>query len=132
MEFGIFDHVDDSGLPLADHYAARLEMVAAYEQAGFRTYHVAEHHGTPLGHAPSPALWLAAVSQRTTRLRFGPLVFLLPLYHPLRLVEEIAMLDALSGGGWTLAMAAGFHRSRWASTAWTWPSRPIAPPKRWK
>ena len=98
MQFGIFDHVDDSGLPLAEHLAARLEMVAAYEAAGFRTYHVAEHHGTPLGHAPSPAVYLSAVSQRTTRLRFGPLVFLLPLYHPLRLIEEIAMLDALSGG----------------------------------
>lgn len=98
MKFGIFDHVDDSGLPLAAHYAARLEMVAAYEAAGFHAYHVAEHHCTPLGHAPSPAVWLAAVSQRTTTLRFGPLVFLLPLYHPLRLIEEIGMLDALSGG----------------------------------
>lgn len=98
MKFGIFDHVDDSGLPLADHYTARLEMVAAYERAGFQAYHVAEHHGTPLGSAPSPAVYLAAVSQRTTTLRFGPLVFLLPLYHPLRLIEEIAMLDALSGG----------------------------------
>lgn len=98
MKFGVFDHVDDSGLPLADHLAARLEMVEAYEEAGFHAYHVAEHHGTPLGHAPSPGLWLAAVSQRTSRIRFGPLVYLLPLYHPLRLIEEIAMLDALSGG----------------------------------
>jgi alkanesulfonate monooxygenase SsuD/methylene tetrahydromethanopterin reductase-like flavin-dependent oxidoreductase (luciferase family) len=98
MKFGIFDHVDDSGLPLAEHFEARLQMVAAYEKAGFHAYHVAEHHGTPLGHAPSPAVWLAAVSQRTKTLRFGPLVFLLPLYHPLRLIEEIGMLDALSGG----------------------------------
>lgn len=98
MKFGIFDHVDDSGLPLAEHLEARLQMVAAFEAAGFSRYHVAEHHGTPLGHAPSPAVYLAAISQRTSRIRFGPLVFLLPLYHPLRLVEEIAMLDALSGG----------------------------------
>ncbi len=98
MKFGIFDHVDDSGLPLAQHYAARLEMVEAYEAAGFHCYHVAEHHGTPLGHAPSPSVYLAAISQRTSRLRFGPLVYLLPLYHPLRLIEEIGMLDALSGG----------------------------------
>ena len=98
MKFGVFDHVDDSGLPLPEHYAARLEMIAAYDRLGFHAYHVAEHHGTPLGHAPSPAVWLGAISQRTTRLRFGPLVFLLPLYHPLRLIEEIGMLDALSGG----------------------------------
>jgi alkanesulfonate monooxygenase SsuD/methylene tetrahydromethanopterin reductase-like flavin-dependent oxidoreductase (luciferase family) len=98
MKFGIFDHVDDSGLSLPDHFAARLQMVQAYEAAGFHAYHVAEHHGTPLGHAPSPSVYLAAVSQRTSRIRFGPLVFLLPLYHPLRLIEEIGMLDALSGG----------------------------------
>ncbi|MEO5706785.1 MAG: LLM class flavin-dependent oxidoreductase [Alteraurantiacibacter sp.] len=107
MKFGIFDHVDDSGLPLAAHMAARLEMVAAYDAAGFHAYHVAEHHGTPLGHAPSPAVFLAAVSQRTTRLRFGPLVFLLPLYHPLRLIEEIGMLDALSGGRLELGYGRG-------------------------
>lgn len=98
MKFGIFDHVDDSGLPLPEHFSARLQMVEAYDAAGFHGYHVAEHHGTPLGHAPSPGVYLAAVSQRTSRLRFGPLVFLLPLYHPLRLIEEIGMLDALSGG----------------------------------
>lgn len=107
MKFGIFDHVDDSGLPLAEHLAARLEMVEAFEAAGFHAYHVAEHHGTPLGHAPSPAVYLAAVSQRTTRLRFGPLVFLLPLYHPLRLIEEVGMLDALSGGRLELGYGRG-------------------------
>lgn len=98
MKFGIFDHVDDSGLPLADHLEARLQMAQAYDRLGFHAYHVAEHHGTPLGHAPSPGVYLAALAQRTTRLRFGPLVYLLPLYHPLRLIEEIALLDNLSGG----------------------------------
>jgi alkanesulfonate monooxygenase SsuD/methylene tetrahydromethanopterin reductase-like flavin-dependent oxidoreductase (luciferase family) len=107
MKFGVFDHVDDSGLPPAAHMAARLDMVAAYDAAGFHAYHVAEHHGTPLGHSPSPAVYLAAVSQRTTRLRFGPLVFLLPLYHPLRLIEEIGMLDALSDGRLELGYGRG-------------------------
>lgn len=107
MKFGIFDHVDDSGLPPPEHIAARLDMVAAYDAAGFHAYHLAEHHGTPLGHAPSPAVFLAAVSQRTTRLRFGPLVFLLPLYHPLRLIEEIGMLEALSGGRLELGYGRG-------------------------
>lgn len=107
MKFGIFDHVDDSGLPPAAHMAARLEMVEAFEAAGFHAYHVAEHHGTPLGHAPSPAVYLAAVSQRTTRLKFGPLVFLLPIYHPLRLIEEIGMLEALSNGRLQLGYGRG-------------------------
>ena len=48
--------------------------------------------------APSPSVFLAAVAQRTRRLRFGPLVYALPLYHPLRMIEEICMLDQMSGG----------------------------------
>lgn len=107
MKFGVFDHVDDSGLPLADHLEARLRFAETCDRAGFHAYHVAEHHGTPLGHAPSPGLFLAALAQRTTRLRFGPLVYLLPLYHPLRLVEEVAMLDALSGGRLELGYGRG-------------------------
>ena len=74
MKFGVFDHVDDSGLPLAEHFEARLRMAEAYDAHGFHCYHVAEHHGTPLGLAPSPGILFAALSQRTTRLRFGPLV----------------------------------------------------------
>jgi alkanesulfonate monooxygenase SsuD/methylene tetrahydromethanopterin reductase-like flavin-dependent oxidoreductase (luciferase family) len=48
--------------------------------------------------APSPSVFLAAVAQRTRRLRFGPMVYALPLHHPLRLIEEICMLDQMSGG----------------------------------
>ena len=107
MKFGVFDHVDDSGLPLAEHLEARLRMAEAYDAHGFHCYHVAEHHGTPLGLAPSPGVFFAAVSQRTTRLNFGPLVYLLPIYHPLRLVEEVAMLDALSNGRFQLGIGRG-------------------------
>lgn len=107
MQFGIFDHVDDSGVPLTEHFANRLRLIEAYDRSGFRSYHVAEHHGTPLGFAPSPAVFLAAVSQRTERLRFGPLVFLLPLYHPLRLIEDICMLDQISGGRLELGVGRG-------------------------
>ena len=107
MKFGVFDHVDDSALPLSDHYEARLMMAEAYDRLGFYCYHVAEHHGTPLGLAPSPSVLFAALSQRTKRLRFGPLVYLLPIYHPLRLIEEVAMLDALSGGRFQLGVGRG-------------------------
>ena len=107
MKFGIFDHVDDSGLPLAEHLEARLQMAEIYDGCGFHAYHLAEHHGTPLGHAPSPGVLLSAISQRTRKLRFGPLVYLLPLYHPLRLIEEVAMLDALSGGRLELGYGRG-------------------------
>ena len=98
MEFGVFDHLDRYGGPLADYYEDRLRIAEAYDRAGFYAYHLAEHHSTPLGMAPSPSVFLTAVAQRTKRLRFGPLVWAMPLHHPLRLIEEICMLDQLSGG----------------------------------
>jgi alkanesulfonate monooxygenase SsuD/methylene tetrahydromethanopterin reductase-like flavin-dependent oxidoreductase (luciferase family) len=107
MEFGVFDHVDRSGVPLADFYEARLKLVEAYDRAGFYGYHVAEHHATPLGIAASPSVYLAAVAQRTQRLKFGPLVYTLPLYHPLRLIEEICMLDQMSGGRLQIGVGRG-------------------------
>jgi alkanesulfonate monooxygenase SsuD/methylene tetrahydromethanopterin reductase-like flavin-dependent oxidoreductase (luciferase family) len=107
VEFGVFDHVDRGETSLGDLYASRLKLVEAYDAAGFRTYHVAEHHATSLGMAPSPGIYLAAVAQRTRRLRFGPLVYILPLYTPLRLIEEICMLDQMSGGRFELGIGRG-------------------------
>jgi len=98
MHFGIFDHLDRYDGSLADYYEDRLRLIEQYDRGGFYAYHVAEHHATPLGMAASPSIFLSAVAQRTKRLRFGPMVYALPLYHPLRILEEICMLDQLSGG----------------------------------
>jgi len=92
------DHLDASGLPAAEQYESRLRLVEAMDRLGFYSYHVAEHHGTPLGLAPSPNVYLAAVAQRTQHLKFGPMVYVAALYHPMRLAEEICMLDHLSRG----------------------------------
>src|SRR4029450_4490219 len=107
MKFGVFDHMDDSGLPLGQQIENRMKLAEAYDRFGFHAYHLAEHHGTPLGLAPSPGLLMAALAQRTKRLRFGPLVYLLPLYHPLRLIEEICLLDQMSGGRLELGAGRG-------------------------
>jgi len=107
MKFGIFDHIDDAGTPLGQLYDERLTIAEAYERAGFYGYHVAEHHTTPLGAAASPALMFAALSQRTKTLRFGPMVYLLPFYHPLRLIEEVCMIDQMSGGRFQLGVGRG-------------------------
>ncbi len=98
MKFGLFDHVDQNDRPLARQFDERLQFIAAADAAGFYSYQVAEHHGTPLNMVPNPGVFLAAAARATTRLRLGALVFLLPLYSPLRLIEEIAMLDHLSHG----------------------------------
>jgi len=107
MEFGVFDHLDRGDLPLKEYYEERLKVIEAYDRGGFYAYHVAEHHSTPLGMAPSPSVFLAAVAQRTRRLRFGPMVYALPFYHPLRLIEEICMLDQISGGRLELGFGRG-------------------------
>ena len=107
MEFGIFDHLDRTGAPLSNFYEDRLKIAETYDRAGFYAYHLAEHHSTPLGMAPSPTVFLAALAQRTKRLRFGPMVFVVPLYHPLRLISEICMLDQMSGGRLELSFGRG-------------------------
>lgn len=107
MQLGVFDHMDRSQAPLSQFYEDRLRLIEAYDQAGLYGYHVAEHHATPLGVAPAPGVWLAAIAQRTRRLRFGPLVYLLPLYHPLKLLEEICMLDHLGNGRLMLGVGRG-------------------------
>ena len=108
MKFGVFDHVDRGrDIPIADLYEDRLRMVERYEAAGIHCYHVAEHHATPLGMAPAPGVFLAAVAQRTRTMLFGPLVYILPLYDPVRLAEEICMLDHLGRGRFQLGIGRG-------------------------
>ena len=99
LEFGLFDWVDARpGRSVAEVYDDRLRVLAEADRGGFSTYHLAEHHGTPLGLSPSPAVFLAAVARVTERIRLAPTTFIVPLYDPLRLVQEICMLDQLSHG----------------------------------
>jgi alkanesulfonate monooxygenase SsuD/methylene tetrahydromethanopterin reductase-like flavin-dependent oxidoreductase (luciferase family) len=108
MKFGAFDHIDRGIVPTSDQYEERLELAEAYDASGWiHAYHMAEHHGTPLGMAPSPAVFLAALAQRTTTLRFGAMVFCLAGYHPYRFYEELCMLDQMSRGRLELGIGRG-------------------------
>src|SRR5580693_4561373 len=107
LKFGVFDHLDRGERSITALYEERLQIIEHYDRTGFHAYHLAEHHSTPLGMAPSPSVYLSAVAQRTRRLRFGPLVYTLPLYHPLRLIDEICMLDQMSGGRLLLGVGRG-------------------------
>ena len=73
MKFGLFDHVDANGRPLAQLLDERIAYVAAAEEAGFYCYHVAEHHATPLNLVPVPGVYLGAIARATSRIRLGPL-----------------------------------------------------------
>jgi alkanesulfonate monooxygenase SsuD/methylene tetrahydromethanopterin reductase-like flavin-dependent oxidoreductase (luciferase family) len=98
MKIGLFDHVEQGERPLAQLFDERLRFAEAADAAGIYCLHIAEHHATPLNMVPVPGVYLGALARTTKRMRLGPLVYLLPLYSPLRMVEEICMLDHLSHG----------------------------------
>jgi alkanesulfonate monooxygenase SsuD/methylene tetrahydromethanopterin reductase-like flavin-dependent oxidoreductase (luciferase family) len=98
LKFGVFDHLDSDGSPLGEMLERRLKLVELLDAESFYGFHMAEHHSTPLGWVPSPSVFVSAAIQRTKRLRIGPLVYVLPMYHPLRVYEEVCMLDHMSGG----------------------------------
>ncbi len=106
MLFAVFDHNDASGQPAARQLDERLELITAYERLGYYAYQLAEHHGTPLGIA-TPHLMLAAASRLTSTIRLGTMISILPLVPPLRMVEEIATLDQLTGGRLALGVGRG-------------------------
>jgi alkanesulfonate monooxygenase SsuD/methylene tetrahydromethanopterin reductase-like flavin-dependent oxidoreductase (luciferase family) len=109
LTFGVFDHIEPvPGLRLDRIYRDRLVQIERLDRAGVYAYHLAEHH-TPAIHslAPSQNVFLAAVAERTTTMRFGPCVYVLPLHHPLRLIEEVSMLDHLSGGRLEIGVGRG-------------------------
>lgn len=106
-EFAVIDHLDRQALPIHETYASRLALIEQYDRAGFTTFLLTEHHFTPLGLAPSPLLFLSAAAARTSRIRLAPLVLILPLYNPLRVAEEICMLDHLSRGRLDIGLGRG-------------------------
>jgi alkanesulfonate monooxygenase SsuD/methylene tetrahydromethanopterin reductase-like flavin-dependent oxidoreductase (luciferase family) len=110
VRFGVWDHFERRpGLPLDVQFQQKIALLRDAERLGFVGYHIAEHHLTPLDLAPSPNVFLAALAQATTRLRIGTLVYILPLYHPVRLVQEICMLDNLSSGRLDVGVGRGIR-----------------------
>lgn len=107
MRWGVFDHVDADGRAPGEIYRDRLALVEALDRLDAHAYFVAEHHGTPLGLAPSPNLLLAAMAARTGRIGLGALIHIVQLYHPMRLAEEVCMLDHLAGGRLQLGLGRG-------------------------
>lgn len=110
IRFGIWDHFERRPrLGVHEQYQQKIALLQAAERLNFYAYHLAEHHLSPLDLAPSPGIFLAALAQATERLRLGSMVHILPLYHPVRLVQEIAMLDNLSGGRLEVGVGRGIR-----------------------
>ena len=97
--FGIFDHIEGiPGTPTHQLFQDRLDLIKLADEAGFAGFHLAEHHGSDLCMAPNQEMFIAAASQVTTKIRLGPMVKLLPLHHPVQILEDMCVVDQLTGG----------------------------------
>ncbi|MBN97879.1 MAG: hypothetical protein CME16_01340 [Gemmatimonadetes bacterium] len=109
MRFGSFQI-----LPLAENSSSQkllqetLEEIVAAETLGFENVWLTEHHATAFGTCASPSVLAAAVAMRTQRVGIGFAVHVVPLHHPLRLAEEIALVDQLSQGRVLAGLGPGY------------------------
>ncbi len=95
--------------PWVQHYADSLELISWAEEAGYDSVWLSEHHATADGYCPSVLATASAVAARTTRIQIGSNILVLPLHHPLRVAEDAAVVDLISGGRLILGVGAG-HR----------------------
>lgn len=116
MEFGLFNLAPrrDAALAVPELIRGVTAQVRLAEEAGFDVAWFAEHHFSNLSISPAPLLTAAHCAAATSRIALGSGVAVLPLYQPMRLVEEIAYVDILSEGRLRVGIGAGSqnHESR--------------------
>ena len=105
----------DRSVPLGAVYEAALERFSIMDEAGYDAVWLAEHHFSSFSVCPSVHMMGTMAAARTRRLRIGTAVSLAPFYNPLRLAEEVALLDVLSGGRVNWGAGRGFERSEFAA-----------------
>jgi len=114
LEFGIFDWFSESemagtaGEP-AEIYEDHIRAAQVAEQVGYQSYFFIEHQNAPFAYISAPNVYLAALARETSTLRFGPMVYQLPMYQPLRLAQDAAMVDQLSHGRLEFGIGYGIH-----------------------
>ncbi len=104
-----FRNPPGSKLSFCELYQASLAQVAAAESMGFDSIWLTEHHFTDDGYLPALIPAAAAIAARTTRVTIGTYVLLAPFYHPLKLAEDAAFVDVLSGGRLRLGIGLGYR-----------------------
>jgi alkanesulfonate monooxygenase SsuD/methylene tetrahydromethanopterin reductase-like flavin-dependent oxidoreductase (luciferase family) len=111
VEFTIaFDmRAPDFGAPAEDLYAAALDQCAWADELGFDFVGIGEHHATDDGYLPSPIVFAAAAAARTRRIRLRPSVLLAPFYDPVKLAEDLAVLQIASRGRLVAGIGAGYR-----------------------
>lgn len=111
LDFAYWDPVSDADAHsnTSEVYERHIRLAQRLEQLGWHSYFVIEHQNSPVGRITSPSVYLTAVARETTKLRLGAMIWQLPFYHPLRLAEEVAMLDQLSRGRVEFGAGFGVH-----------------------
>src|SRR5581483_3059888 len=99
----------------ADLYRTTLEEIVLAESLGIDAVWLAEHHFTDDGWSPAVMPLAAAVAVRTTSVRIGTFVLLLPQHHPVRVAEDVAVVDILSGGRLTLGVGLGYRAEEYTA-----------------
>jgi probable F420-dependent oxidoreductase len=118
VKFGLFfafQVVPGTGVGLDEPYRDMVDCLPRAEELGYESVFVASHHVQPDGWTPSPLVALAAAAARTERMRLGTGALLVPLYAPLKLAEDVAVLDNLSGGRVVLGVAPGYVSEEFAA-----------------
>jgi alkanesulfonate monooxygenase SsuD/methylene tetrahydromethanopterin reductase-like flavin-dependent oxidoreductase (luciferase family) len=103
----------DIGASTSDLYAAALEMASWAESRGALTAIVCEHHAMADGYLPSPMVLASAMAARTTTLPIMTAALILPLYDPIRLAEDMVVLDIISGGRVSYVLAVGYRQEEY-------------------
>jgi alkanesulfonate monooxygenase SsuD/methylene tetrahydromethanopterin reductase-like flavin-dependent oxidoreductase (luciferase family) len=98
----------DRSIPLEDVYTRALDRIEVMDQTGYDAVWLAEHHFSSYSVCPSVHLMAMHIASRTERLRIGTAVTLAAFYHPLRIAEEVALLDVLTGGRINWGAGRGF------------------------
>ena len=109
MRFGTFHLLTHPpGLTAQDLLQQTLNEAVLAEELGFDTCWLTEHHGSRYGLSSNPAVLAAAIAARTQRIRLGFAAHITPMHHPVRLAEQVAMVDQLSGGRVIAGFGAGY------------------------
>ena len=109
MRLGLFLILPQpAGVSQTQVFASALEDALLAEHLGFDSVWVTEHHGSAYGLAAAPSVIAAAIAAHTERVAIGYAVNVTPLHHPLRLADEIATVDHLSGGRVVAGFGAGY------------------------
>ena len=112
MHFGLFNlmTLSDDGSTPAQVLSDTLAMTALADEAGFEIAWFAEHHFSNYSMCPSPLMMAAHAAARTKRIRLGAAVLVMPLYHPLRVLQEVALVDLQSEGRVVIGVGSGYQK----------------------